>query len=72
MGDKTLLFFALMGVVLMACGALIVWRLRRFAAMREDAERRATVAFEEMQRTVRELRERGAERGGAASSSHPS
>ena len=59
MTDKTLLLFAPLLIVLLACAVLIVWRLRRLSALRVDAERRAVVAFEEMNRLTKELRERG-------------
>ncbi len=44
--------------VLVACGLFIAWRLSKLSARRAEAERRATAAFEEMNRLTRELRER--------------
>ena len=60
MTAKTLLLFVPTFVLLLATATLIAWRLRRLSALREDAERRAAVALEELNRFTQELRERDA------------
>jgi type VI protein secretion system component VasK len=57
MSDKTLMFLAMMTAVMLTCGALVLWRLRRWSAARAEAERRAVTAFEEMQKVTKSLRE---------------
>jgi hypothetical protein len=48
----------MLGVVLVICVISIAYRLQKLAAQRVDAEKRASVAFEEMNRTTKELRTR--------------
>jgi hypothetical protein len=44
--------------VLVVCVISIAYRLQKLAAQRVDAEKRAAIAFEEMNRTTKELRTR--------------
>jgi type VI protein secretion system component VasK len=60
-GEATILFFATLGLVLLACAVVIAWRLRRLSAQRADAELRAAAAFEEIHRLTKELRQRSGE-----------
>lgn len=55
-----LLSFLLLGAV--CCAAYLVYRLRRLAAERADAEARSAAALEEMTRLTRELRARQGDR----------
>jgi hypothetical protein len=48
----------MLGVVLVICVISIAYRLQKLAAQRVDAEKRASVAFKEMNRTTKELRAR--------------
>jgi uncharacterized membrane protein len=48
----------MLGVVVIICVISIAYRLQKLAAQRVDAEKRASVAFEEMNRTTKELRTR--------------
>ena len=59
MADKKFMFFGLMFMVLMGCAIFIAWRLQRLAKQKEDAEKRAVVAFEQMNLLTKQLRERG-------------
>lgn len=56
MANPTLLFAALLSLVVLLCVTVVAWRLRHHAAVRADAERRAAVAYEEIGRLTRELR----------------
>jgi hypothetical protein len=51
-----LMFFGLVGSVIAVCGVLVLWRLRRWSSARAEAEQRAVLAFEEMQRVTKSLR----------------
>jgi hypothetical protein len=55
---NTALYIGMLGVVLVICVISIAYRLQKLAAQRVDAEKRASVAFEEMNRTTKELRTR--------------
>lgn len=59
MSDKTFMMFGLLALVIMACAGFIAWRLQRLKAQREEAEKRAVVAFEEMNKLTKDLRDRG-------------
>jgi uncharacterized membrane protein len=48
----------MLGVVVIICVISIAYRLQKLAAQRVDAEKRASIAFEEMNRTTKELRTR--------------
>jgi hypothetical protein len=48
----------MLGVVVIICAISIAYRLQKLAAQRVDAEKRASVAFEEMNRATKELRTR--------------
>ena len=54
-------YIGMLGAVLFICVISIAYRLQKLAAQRVDAEKRASVAFEEMNRLTKELRDR---RGG--------
>ena len=56
--NGSLIWLEAMVVVLLSCGLFVAWRLSKLAARRADAERRASMAFEEMNRLTRELRDR--------------
>ena len=56
MSDETILFAGLMVAVLAVVVGIAYWRLRRLSAQREEAERRAALAFEAMHRATAELR----------------
>ena len=58
MRHNTALYIGMLGVVVVICVISIAYRLQKLAAQRVDAERRASVAFEEMNRTTKELRTR--------------
>jgi hypothetical protein len=55
---NTMLYISMLGVVVVICVISIAYRLQKLAAQRVDAEKRASVAFEEMNRTTKELRTR--------------
>jgi hypothetical protein len=55
--DKTLVLYGLLFVVIMACAMFIAYRLQRLKAQREEAEKRAVVAFEQMNLLTKSLRE---------------
>jgi hypothetical protein len=55
---NTALYIGMLGVVVMICVISIAYRLQKLAAQRVDAEKRASVAFEEMNRATKELRAR--------------
>ena len=58
MKNHTLMYIGMLGVVVVICVISIAYRLQKLAAQRVDAEKRASVAFEEMNRTTKELRTR--------------
>ena len=58
MRNNTALYIGMLGVVVIICVISIAYRLQKLAAQRVDAEKRASVAFEEMNRTTKELRTR--------------
>lgn len=58
MKHNTMLYIGMLGVVVVICVISIAYRLQKLAAQRVDAEKRASVAFEEMNRTTKELRQR--------------
>ena len=58
MKHNTMLYISMLGVVVVICVISIAYRLQKLAAQRVDAEKRASVAFEEMNRTTKELRTR--------------
>ena len=58
MEHNTALYIGLLGVVIAICVMSIAYRLQKLGAQRVDAEKRATVAFAEMNRTTKELRTR--------------
>jgi hypothetical protein len=55
---NTALYIGMLGVVVIICVISIAYRLQKLAAQRVDAEKRASIAFEEMNRATKELRER--------------
>jgi hypothetical protein len=55
---NTALYIGMLGIVVMICVISIAYRLQKLAAQRVDAEKRASVAFEEMNRATKELRAR--------------
>jgi len=57
---NTALYIGMLGVVVIICVISIAYRLQKLAAQRVDAEKRASIAFEEMNRATKELRERKA------------
>ena len=58
MKHNTALYIGMLGVVMVICAISIAYRLQKLAAQRVDAEKRASVAFEEMNRATKELRQR--------------
>ena len=58
MSEKQLMGLGLVVMVLMVVALLIAWRLQRLAKQKEDAEKRAVVAFEQMNLLTKQLRER--------------
>ena len=58
MEHNTALYIGLLGLVIAICGMSIAYRLQKLGAQRVDAEKRAVVAFAEMNRTTKELRTR--------------
>ena len=58
MEHNTALYIGLLGVVIAICVMSIAYRLQKLGAQRVDAEKRAAVAFAEMNRTTKELRTR--------------
>lgn len=58
MKNNTMMYIGMLGVVVVICVISIAYRLQKLAAQRVDAEKRASVAFEEMNRTTKELRQR--------------
>lgn len=58
MKHNTALYIGMLGVVVLICVISIAYRLQKLAAQRVDAEKRASVAFEEMNRATKELRAR--------------
>ncbi|HUO51885.1 MAG TPA: hypothetical protein VMT93_05160 [Gemmatimonadaceae bacterium] len=59
MSDKTILLLGLIAFVIMAAALFIVWRLQKLKAQQAEAEQRAMVAFEEMNKLTKDLRDRG-------------
>src|SRR6185437_4131298 len=55
---NTTQYIGILGAVLFICVIIIAYRLQKLAAQRVDAEKRASVAFEEMRRLTKELRDR--------------
>jgi hypothetical protein len=55
---NTALYIGMLGVVVIICVISIAYRLQKLAAQRADAEKRASIAFEEMNRATKELRQR--------------
>jgi len=55
---NTALYIGMLGTVLVICAISIAYRLQKLTAQRADAEKRAIVAFEEMNRATKELRAR--------------
>ena len=51
-------YIGMLGAVVIICVVSIAYRLRRLGAQRADAERRATIALAEINRTKKELRTR--------------
>lgn len=58
MEHNSALYIGLLGVVVAICVMSIAYRLQKLGAQRVDAEKRAAVAFAEMNRTTKELRTR--------------
>jgi cytochrome c-type biogenesis protein CcmH/NrfG len=54
----TALYIGMLAIVVVICAITIAYRLQKLGAQRVDAEKRAAVAFEEMNRATKELRER--------------
>jgi hypothetical protein len=63
MTEKQFMGLGLVFIVLMVCALFIAWRLQRLAKQKEDAEKRAVVAFEEMNLLTKQLRERATASG---------
>lgn len=59
MTNKMMSVIGLLTLILIGCAIFIAWRLRRLQTQRENAEKRATVAFEEMNLLTKQLRDRG-------------
>jgi hypothetical protein len=57
--DKTFMLYGILIVVIMGCALFIAWRLQRLKAQREEAAKRAVVAFEQMNLLTKALREKG-------------
>ncbi len=55
---NTGMYVGLFATVVFICVIIIAHRLRKLAAQRVDAEKRAVVAFEQMNRLTKELRDR--------------
>jgi len=55
---NTALYIGLLGVVVAICLMSIAYRLQKLSAQRLDADKRASVAYEELSRTTKELRTR--------------
>ena len=62
MSDKTLILMALLSGIGMVCLVFIAGRLQQHAREREEAERRAAEALEELTRFGAELRARREQR----------
>lgn len=58
MKHNTALYIGMLAIVLVICVISIAYRLQKLATQRVDAEKRAAVAFEDMNRTTKELRTR--------------
>ncbi len=58
MKHHTGMYVGLFAAVVFICVIIIAHRLQKLAAQRVDAEKRAVVAFEEMNRLTKELRDR--------------
>jgi hypothetical protein len=56
--NNTAIYIGMLGAVVIICAISIAYRLKKLAAQRVDAEKRASIAFEEMNRTTKELRTR--------------
>lgn len=59
MSPKGTMLAGLLAVAIMGCVLFIVWRLQRLKTLRAEAEKRAVVAFEEMNKLTKDLRDRG-------------
>jgi hypothetical protein len=68
---NTALYIGLLGVVIAICGMSIAYRLQKLGAQRVDAEKRAAVAYAELNRTTKELRTRMNSDPGEGSSLKP-
>jgi hypothetical protein len=71
MNQKTVMGLGLVFIVVMIVGLFIVYRLHRLDKQKADAEKRAVVAFEEMNLLTKQLRERATSSTPAASESLP-
>jgi len=56
---KVTLLFSLIAVAILMAVLFIAWRLQRLKEQQAEAEKRAAIAFEEMNKLTKELRERG-------------
>ena len=59
MSDKSFMLVGLIVFFVMGGVLFIAWRLQRLKAQRAEAEQRAMVAFEEMNKLTKDLRDRG-------------
>jgi hypothetical protein len=71
MNQKTVMGLGLVFIVLMVVALFIAWRLQRLAKQKEEAEKRAVVAFEQMNLLTKQLRERATSSTPVASESLP-
>lgn len=71
MEHNTALYIGLLGVVVAICLMSIAYRLQKLSAQRLDAEQRASVAYEELSRTTKELRTRMSNEPGEDASLKP-
>jgi hypothetical protein len=56
--EKALMFYSFLAIFVAGCALFISWRLSRIKADKAEAERRQAVAFAEMNRLTKQLRER--------------
>jgi len=56
MSDKAVLFAVSLLVIIFACLMMVMWRLRKNAAQKAEAERRMGAALEELNRLTARLR----------------
>jgi uncharacterized membrane protein len=59
MSPKAMMLFALIAGAILIAVLFIAWRLQKLKAQQAETEQRSAIAFEEMNKLTKELRDRG-------------